>query len=412
MMFWLAQSGPLDFYRVQGMETGMPHQLMSGNLPWFSGDKVAQGLLAGLCLLVLAWVLSLDLKRTAARRGLSARSVSRLRLLILVGFFVAWEAALSLPGLRADGVYLPDPRAFWKANPQHHDRIMDTGTGIAGVDRPPQIGIFDQEHVGPKPPGVFRIAFMGDSQVISSGRSVYAGKWTYPKVLETSLHKLGLGGPDGQPVQVINAGMSGHSSWQGLMLLRSEVLPLEPDLVVLAFGYHDSNRSLSRDREVLTDDPLTWRVRTLMYRSRLCLLLRTVILRAQAFRNDRTPPERLQPRVSPQEFAQNLRTFADLGRRRSFRVVFLLEPFAEASTSLHSAQHRLALQEVARDLGVEVLDVHAAFERLPPDLKTTLFDDRIHLTTKGHARMAAVVLEGLVEAGILNPGGQGPTNRQ
>lgn len=411
-MLWLAQSDSLDFFWVQGMETGMPHQFMSGNLPWLSGDKVVQGLVAGLCLLLLAWVLSLHLNRTASRRGLGARKISCLRALLLVGFFVAWEAALSLPGLRADGIYLPDPKVFWKANPQHHSRIQESGPGIAGLDRHLQIGIFDQEHVGAKPPGIFRIAFMGDSQVISSGLEAYAGKSTYPKALETSLHELGLGGPEGQPVQVINAGMSGHSSWQGLMLARSEVLPLEPDLMVLAFGYHDSNQSLSSDREVLTDDPLTWRVRTLMYRSRLCLLLRTAILRFQALRNDRTPPERLEPRVSPQEFAENLRAFADLGQRHAFRVVFLLEPFAHPNTTLNVARHRLALLEVARDLGVEVLDVHAAFERLDPDLKATFFQDQIHLTAAGHARMAEMVLEGLLEAGILTPRSRESTSRQ
>lgn len=411
-MLWLAQSDSLEFYRVPGMETGMPHQFMSGNLPWLSGDRVVQGLLAGLCLLLLAWVLSLHLKRTAARRGLGAGRPSCLHALLLVGFFVAWEAALSLPGLKAREPYIPDPLAFWKANPEYRSRAEEAGTGVVGLDRRPQIGIFDQEHVGAKPPGVFRIAFMGDSQVISSGLEVYAGKSTYPKVLETSLHEIGLGGPEGQPVQVINAGMSGHSSWQGLMLARSEVLPLEPDLVVLAFGYHDSNPSLSPDKEVLTDSLLTWRVRTLMYRSRICLLLRAAILRFQAFRNDRPHSKRLCPRVAPKEFAENLRTFARLGQRHSFRVIFLLEPFADMDTTVNAARHRLALLEVARDLGVEVLDIQAAFERLDPCLTATFFQDQIHLTAAGHARMAEMVLEGLLEAGILTQLSRESTSRQ
>ncbi len=401
-MLCLGEAGPPDFYVVQGGETGMVHQLISGHIPELTGDRVLLGLVVGAGLLV--WVaLLVAFARRAERRGqLAGRRARLVDLGLFLGFFLAWEALLGLPALQADGVYIPDPLAFWKANPAIEAAAHRAGIGLVGVaGRQSLPGIFDQDHVGPKPPGTCRIAFMGDSQLISSGPRAYAGRITYPKVVEASLAREGLGGDRGQPVEVLNAGISGYSSWQGLMLLRSELLPLQPDVVVTAFGYHDANRALSHDHEVLTDDPWTWRLRSLMYRSRVVLLLRSLSLQFQARRNDRSAPRDQRMRVPPERFARNLTTFAEMGRSGSFRLVFLLQPFRDASLVEQAAEHRRVLLEVARRQGIPVIDAQSLFAEMPAGRRQALFDDFVHLNRDGHAVMAGLVRRRLVEVGVL-----------
>ncbi len=401
-MLFLGESGPFTFYMVQGGETGMVHQLISGNIPELTEDRVLLGMLAGGGLLLLALVLTAIARRAERQRRLVGRRARLLDVAIFLGFFVVWEALLGLPAFQADGAYIPDPLAFWKANPDLEAASRRAGVGLVGVaGRRPQPGIFDQDHGGPKPAGTYRIAFMGDSQLISSGPLPYAGGLTYPKVVESSLSGYGLVGPQGQPVEIINAGISGYTSWQGLMLLRSELLPLQPDLVVLAFGYHDANRALSHDHEVLTDDPWTWRIRSVIYRSRIVLLLRSLSLQLQAERNDRSLPRDQRMRVPPDRFARNLEAFAEMGRSHSFRVIFLLEPFRDARLVEQGAEHRRAMLDVAARQGIPVIDGRSLFAAIPPEKRQALFDDFIHLNRAGHAAMAELVRRRLVAIGIL-----------
>ncbi len=82
-----------------------------------------------------------------------------------------------------------------------------------------------------KPPGVFRIACLGDSSTF--GMNVEEVD-NYPSLLRKKLEALYPG-----RFEVINLGIPGFTSRQGLELLRQEVVALEPDLVTFAFGTND-----------------------------------------------------------------------------------------------------------------------------------------------------------------------------
>ncbi len=403
-MPWLAQQDLFEWSLVQGAEMGLPHQLMSGNIPFLSPDRAQLGLLQGFGLLLLAWLASLKVRQLFRSRRLSPSRARLLGLLVFFGFFVAWEFALQSALNRVQETYIPDPIAFWKANPELALVANASKKGAVGLNRSAQPGLFDQDHTGPKPANTFRIAFMGDSQVISSGPHVYAGQDTYPKILESSLAESGLEGPQGQQVQVINAGMSGHTSWQGLMLLRSEVLPLEPDVLVEAFGYHDSNGALSHDHEVLTDSYALWRARTILYRSRVFLLLRTLMLRRQADLNDVTAERDLVQRVPPPHFEKNLRTLLDMGDRHSFRVVFLLEPLRDRHDWERTAKHLETARRLALEKKVLLIDGFDRFAGMDDEERAGYFDDSIHLNRAGHRVLAELVLKELLGAGVLAPG--------
>ncbi len=92
-----------------------------------------------------------------------------------------------------------------------------------------------------KKPGVFRVVCLGDSSTF--GFNVEAAD-AYPQVLARLLEQSHPG-----RFEVLNLGVPGHSSRQGLELLRQEVLRYDPDLVTFAFGTNDRfwHRPLSDD---------------------------------------------------------------------------------------------------------------------------------------------------------------------
>ena len=58
----------------------------------------------------------------------------------------------------------------------------------------------------------------------------------YVKTEETFVEVVDRGLPD---VDAINRGVPGYSSYQGRVLLDAAVLGLEPDVVVISYGYND-----------------------------------------------------------------------------------------------------------------------------------------------------------------------------
>jgi hypothetical protein len=91
-------------------------------------------------------------------------------------------------------------------------------------------GLRDGEHANPKPPGVLRIAVLGDSFTEAFQVAVEDAFWA---VLERRL--AACPGLDGRVVETLNFGVSGFSTAQSLIVLRRKVWRYDPDLVLLAF---------------------------------------------------------------------------------------------------------------------------------------------------------------------------------
>src|SRR6185295_3684725 len=88
-----------------------------------------------------------------------------------------------------------------------------------------------------------RVACLGDSWTF--GMNVDQDR-TYPSRL---IAQLGERHP-GSRFEVINFGVLGYSSFQGLQLLKSRVLELEPDILAIGFGMNDSEVAGYRDKDM------------------------------------------------------------------------------------------------------------------------------------------------------------------
>ncbi len=96
-----------------------------------------------------------------------------------------------------------------------------------------------------KPKNVYRIAVLGDSYVEALQIDVSKSFW---RLLEKKLNACNFG--RGKRVEVLGFGVSGYSTAQELIMLRTRVAPFHPDMVILAFlsgnDVRDNSKEIAR----------------------------------------------------------------------------------------------------------------------------------------------------------------------
>lgn len=124
-----------------------------------------------------------------------------------------------------------------------------------------------------KQPGVTRIVTIGDSSTFGWGVDP---DYTYQHLLEQRFDRLG-----GGSTEVLNLGVSGHTSRHGRAVFERYVRDLDPDLLIISYGANDARFVLQSADELLDDDD-SWRgyVRSALYRFETFRLMRRVILTA------------------------------------------------------------------------------------------------------------------------------------
>lgn len=113
-----------------------------------------------------------------------------------------------------------DPLLFWRL--RENVSTPEFATNNLGFRGP---------EVGHKAPGEFRVLSLGESSTFGAGVD---SDETYSHLLEASLPPINR-----KRVSVINAGSHGYSIVQGFALLRFRGLDLDPDAVLVYFGYND-----------------------------------------------------------------------------------------------------------------------------------------------------------------------------
>lgn len=216
-----------------------------------------------------------------------------------------------------------------------------------------------------KRPGVVRIACIGDSWTF--GMNVNQDQ-SYPARLDALLTDR----TPPQPVEVMNFGVLGYTSFQGLQLLKSRVLDLQPDVLVIGFGMNDSDVAGYRDRDVLAPGPPSWRdrVKAVTGSSQLLALMKYFALRLrfhpkdtgeflkadakadQGKNNDTVNYDEMEAwtRVSPRDYDRNLREMIGIARARGARVVILDNELWAQSP------YRATLRAISRDEHVPLVD--------------------------------------------------------
>jgi lysophospholipase L1-like esterase len=161
----------------------------------------------------------------------------------------------------------PDERLLWKGRPNARRKYLDVFSPVrTEEDRiellrrfSPSIpdslrdnpawelslnseGFRDIDFPAAKPDDTVRIVCLGDSWTF--GANVNQGQ-SYPQRLQAMLRE---DFPQ-KRIEVFNLGMLGYSSYQGLELLQSRALSLDPDIVIVGFAMNDSTIAGRRDKD-------------------------------------------------------------------------------------------------------------------------------------------------------------------
>jgi lysophospholipase L1-like esterase len=218
----------------------------------------------------------------------------------------------------------------------------------------------------------------GRARILSLGDSCTWGwlvgqQQSYPAVLQRLLDE---GETEGR-YDVINAGVPGHTSYQGLLHLRDRALALRPDVVILNYGFNDPFRTGDVERQLRWEHVLIPLLRLddlLLRKSRLWGWAR--------WKGEMKGQQERDPRVTPERYRRNLTSMVETARQNGARVL-LLSLWGEYETG----RYREALFGVAAEKGVPILQYDG------PRL------DVIHPTVEGYEAFSTNILVRLVYEG-------------
>lgn len=270
------------------------------------------------------------------------------------------------------------------------------------------LSIRDDEVVIPKPHGLYRIVYLGDSIPYDK-----RGFVSYTK------EKFGREGN----FEVINAGIPGYTAYQELLFFKTYLLRTDPDLVIWTYCLNDNHKFLHRfdenARMLLTDEALESLKVTSLYdkivsHSYVLSELKLRIVARQKQRQEcRFPWECVpdfhiawedEPWAQYEEYLQEMKRLTERVHSKLVIVVFPYEPQLEqVERNPHfvlKPQRRLG--ELCEKYDVPCLDLFPEFnEERKKSVK--LFRDGIHLNEEGHKLTASLIYSFLHKNSLLPP---------
>lgn len=314
----------------------------------------------------------------------------------------------------------PDPKCFWRLKP-YVAAPAERGNWWGGVMSNSQ-RMRSREVSVSESRDRLRVLCMGDSTTFAFGVD-FADAW--PNQLQVMLdqesesRRLGLrpdqsnvssqAARDGVPsyVEVLNAGIPGHTSYQGRQRLAADLEKWHPHLTVITFGNNDGWRwdgLADKEHELPAAHPATaW-----LNHSRALSWLRSS--RMQTTRHQETqdesrwaeqatwnyfdPNTNWTPRVSLEDFVDNLHAMIDLCRQHNSEVVLIVWP--DQRQLLNQPTWRLpyqaATRQVAEESGVACVDLVPPFESAGRwGVERFLPRDVIHVDRAGNRLVAKAI---------------------
>ena len=213
-----------------------------------------------------------------------------------------------------------DAELFWRLAP--NTKLPDIAWPFFGMVANGQSLREDHEIPLDKRAGETRILFLGDSCTFGYG---VAYDKTFVQIVESLAQDMTSG-----PVQCINAGVPGYTLFQGYRRLATQGLRLQPDLVVLNFGWNDygvwddlsdvEHYALSQSRQPPG----------LLRHSHVARLIWST---AQSRTTTPVASKEKRPRLLPEEFLETLEKIHDLTQARQIPLLILVWPMRDNTRS-------------------------------------------------------------------------------
>jgi lysophospholipase L1-like esterase len=277
-----------------------------------------------------------------------------------------------------------DPELFWSPRPGFRGRFQDKAVHINSLGlRGPDVRV-------PKPAGRRRLLCFGDS--ITFGYGMADGE-TYPARLAENLAARG--------VEVLNAGVTGYTSWQVLGRLRRIAPVVGADFASFCVGWNDGTRRPVEDRVYASRLAAARGFEGALRHWRLYRLLSALYVRGR-MNAEREAKVRDHPRVPLEQYRENLEAIVAECRARGIRPVFVRLPHRRLpGEPAPSPAYEEALLDVARRRGIPALSAgELGLDGRSPDTGR-LFIDSLHLSVEGNELMATLLARQLDELGLI-----------
>lgn len=248
-------------------------------------------------------------------------------------------------------------------------------------------GFRDRDFPSEKSASVLRIVCLGDSWTF--GANVGQDE-TYPHQLQEMLEREF---PDAR-FEVLNMGVLGYSSFQGLQLLKTKAIALKPDFVIIGFAMNDASIAGYRDKDMPAHGrkhAISDWIKRLPEHIECYKLLRYVA--ALLTYKPRSMAERIQAtaehtaetekewwneatvdsageglyegwmRVSPKDFDRNIREMIGFAWKHNVGVILL-------HNQLWGTRYRFLLRKIANETGVPFIDSQSLLDSAKTAMET------------------------------------------
>ena len=259
------------------------------------------------------------------------------------------------------------------------------------------LGFPGDEFQIPKPDGVYRILYLGDS----------CTQQGYPEIVEGMLNEQRP--QEGIIIESVSLAVPGYTSHQGRILAEQLGQSVDPNLVVVYFGWNDHWLAFdSKDSEKQLDTSGATRLYYDLQRYRLAQFLFWISDTVLKVRS--VPIEEV--RVPKQEYNENLSRIVGTFHSRDVPVILITAPTShyrlgvpDYLVELHFVEDKAAAVELHREYNVAVrdfsdtealylLDLEREFNELTTDEMSRIFmADGIHFTPYGLEEVAARLTE-------------------
>jgi lysophospholipase L1-like esterase len=302
------------------------------------------------------------------------------------------QQKMQVANANQSAIFEGDPLLLWRLKPNLHNEVWDFTVLSTNAQ-----GLRANYPTESKAVGTYRIACLGDSVTFGYRVPVvwpdkpteFDPEWLpYPMLLEKELRRAN----QNRAIEVFPMAVPGYTSHQGLAWLRRDIKRLQPDMVIVSFGWNDVSLSDAPDRQAIRTDwyPVT---------------IRWLIDHSQAFAHaakwlrtkEQKPAQRqVQSRVSEEEFVNNMNAIVNLAKERGAKVVVIGAPYRDKTTNPREAElmtkYRAAIRSTMQRRDIPYLEVLELTEPAAP-VNDGFFGELIHPNHMGHRLLASELLK-------------------
>jgi|TARA_Y100000310_G_C20563698_1_gene754389 lysophospholipase L1-like esterase len=288
---------------------------------------------------------------------------------------------------------IEDPLFMWSPKPNYEGNVKSGGFIKINSE-----GFRDKEYKIKKDKNSFRILSLGDSSTFGWGVNSFSK--LYHTLLEEKLNK------DFNPninYEVINGGVTGYTSHQGLNIYKKKFVKYKPDVVTFYFGINEKKSAFYlNDRQIMqpkTSDNVIALKSYFMEKSAFYRLLSIIALNINAkFR------KRVQ-RVSLEDFGRDIVEMNELCKKNG-AMLLLISPLLNndhwpsynfpIKAKRFVYNYREKLEDIAKQHNIPLLTIDQLTEKSSiPNKK--FFADSVHPNEQGNIILMEFLLDSLKE---------------